>query len=54
MDGIEDKQEPEVSFQIRKKPLAKIVSMAIDRPTGYYFVDDDGKEIEIGDWYWNF
>jgi hypothetical protein len=53
MDGIEEQQEPEVSFQIRKKPLANIVSMVIDRATGYYVVDDDGEEIEISDWHWN-
>ena len=51
MDGIEE-ERPKVSFQIRKRPLADIVSMVIDRATGYYVIDDDGKEFEIGDWYW--
>lgn len=54
MEDIEQELEPKVSFQIRKKPLANIVSMVLDRPIGYYVLDDDGNEIDIEDWHPNF
>jgi len=50
---VVDGKKPKISFHIKKKPLAAIVSMVLDRSIGFYIVDQDGNEIEIGDNYWH-
>ena len=55
MDVDRARKSPEVSTCVRKKPLAGILSMVLDRLVGFYIVDENGNEIEIEDdfWHWN-
>ena len=52
MDVVSDSKLPEVPVKIRKKPLASIVSLVLERYVGYYLVDKDGNEMSINEAYW--
>ena len=45
---IEEKVVVEAPFKIRKKPLAKIVSMVLNQLVGFYVEDENGNQLEIG------
>lgn len=47
MDPSEEKKVDTLRFQIKKRPLAVIVSMILDKSVGFYIEDEDGNEIEF-------
>lgn len=53
MDVKDQKKLPKVSLKIRKKPLANIVSMVLERYVGYYLIDENGKEMTINEAFWD-